>query len=231
MPARFAVRGHGHARLHLVIVAEGDFEQEISDGVLAMKSGAVRLSCAHAQHRLAFGDAGATCAIMEAEGPFWTRVFTRALGPRENVFGAVTPAQALALAQVGGVEQLVASRDAVLGFGRMLARLSSDEVHAPAWLDDAVDLLDRGTIRSVSAIARRLERDRVHFARSFVAHTGFRPSEYRALRRAGDAVTALRAADASLCDIALEHGFTHQSHMTNTFRALLGVAPGRLRGL
>lgn len=230
IPPRFAINGHGHAQPHLVIVSGGDLEQEMSGRVYALRKGSARLSRAHAQHRLAFGGNGADCVMMEAGGVFWSRIFTRALGKGDNAFTDIALKQVLSLGASGSAEHLAASPGRLLAFGEILASFRHPERVPPAWLDEALNLLDRGAAHSLFALAEQLRRHRTHFTRSFAAHVGFLPSEYRALRRAASAAAAVREGDVRLCDVALEHGFAHQSHMTNAFRELFGVPPSQLRG-
>lgn len=229
MPPNFAISGHGHARPHLVIVEAGNFDHEIGRDIHAVKTQGVRLSRACAEHRLAFGSGGATCVIFEAGGAFWERVFVRALGRRESAFASLTAEQAQALKQSLTAEDITASPQTLRAFGRTLAALKRPESEPPPWLEEMIEMLDRGAALKITALAEKLRRDRTHLTRSFADHLGFLPSEYRMLRRAAAAAGAVRAADTRLCDIALEYGFAHQSHMTNTFRTLFGVSPSRLR--
>ncbi len=126
-------------------------------------------------------------------------------------------------------EDIAASPQTLRAFGRTLAALKRPEREPPQWLDEMIELLGRDAAPSIAALANVLRRDRTHLTRSFADHVGFLPSEYRSLRRAAAAAAAVRVADARLCDVALECGFAHQSHMTNTFRTLFGVSPSRLR--
>lgn len=229
IPAGVARRGHGHASPHLVLVSGGDFEEAADGKVRELGARAVRLSRANATHDLVFGENGARCLMIESKGPFWRRLFDRALNGREHVFGLAAHEQIAALTDLNSAEDLARSSKRALAFGQLLAVLERGEHRAPAWLDDAVWALDRGADASIGGIARSLQRDRVHFTRAFASYMGMRPSEYRALRRVGAAVVALRERSDKLSDIALAYGFAHQSHMTNDFRAVLGVTPGRLR--
>lgn len=229
IPPHFAITGHGHPRPHLVVVEAGDFEHEIGRELHSVKTRGVRLSRARAQHQLAFGSDGAACTIVEAGGAFWDRVFVRALGSRENAFASISGEQAEGLKQSLTAEDIAASPEKLLAFGRTLAAFKRPESDPPPWLDEMIELLDRGDGASIVATAQTLRRNRTHLTRSFAAHLGFLPSEYRMLRRAAAAARAVRVADARLCDVALECGFAHQSHMTNAFRTLFGVSPSRLR--
>lgn len=108
MPPNFAINGHGHVRPHLVIVEAGNFEHRIGRDIHAVKTKGVRLSRARAEHQLAFGSGGATCAIFEAGGAFWERIFVRALGRRESAFASLTAEQAQALKQSLTAEDITA---------------------------------------------------------------------------------------------------------------------------
>jgi AraC-like DNA-binding protein len=81
---------------------------------------------------------------------------------------------------------------------------------------------------SLGDIARALAVSPFHLARLFRRHTGISLHGYRtrvrllqALERIGDALGALT-------DLALELGFSSQSHFTDAFRRAFGVPPGAM---
>lgn len=80
----------------------------------------------------------------------------------------------------------------------------------------------------VSGIARRLGLSREAFTRRFAAQTGLPPHAWRLVDRLNVARERLRG-DADLADLALELGFTDQSHLGRHFRRVFGVSPGRYR--
>ncbi len=225
---RATMVGHSHRRSLLLIVSAGDLEEACDESVQPLCAGSVRISRPGAAHDLAFGADGARCTLIGADGPFWSRIYARALRGRAQAFAAITADAAPYLAGANS-EALLRSRAATLAFGRVLSVLEHGEPQrAPAWLDESLDALDRGGDRRVGQIARTLRRDRVHFARAFAAHVGLRPREYRAVRRLAAALAAL-GSEQRLSEIALEVGYAHQSHMNNAFRALLGRSPARVR--
>lgn len=229
IPGRLAASGHGHARAILMVVSKGDLEEDLADDVRSLAAGAVRLSEPGAVHELQFGAEGARCTLIECAGPFWSRVFARALRGRTNAFAGVdrTEAQKLAQTDVGG---LLRSESLLTALGRTLAILEHGERRElPSWYADARDALNGANERRVAHIASSVRRDRTHFARAFAAYSGFRPVEYRALRRLAAALESL-SSDAPLVDVALASGYAHQSHMNNAFRALLGAPPTQFRG-
>jgi AraC-like DNA-binding protein len=67
-----------------------------------------------------------------------------------------------------------------------------------------------------------------HFARSFRKVVGLAPHAYLLQRRIAEAKRLL-VGGASIAQTAFACGFTDQSHLTNRFRAVLGVTPGQYR--
>lgn len=68
-----------------------------------------------------------------------------------------------------------------------------------------------------------------HFARAFKQATGITPARYVMERRLALARELLAGTGVSLAGVAHDAGFASQSHMTDSFRRLLGTTPGRYR--
>ena len=68
-----------------------------------------------------------------------------------------------------------------------------------------------------------------HFSRSFKLALGIGPQHYVIQRRLERAKTLIRRTDQPLAWVALEAGFTDQSHLTSVFRRETGVTPGQFR--
>ena len=66
-------------------------------------------------------------------------------------------------------------------------------------------------------------------ARELRAATGRSPARYALERRVARARERLERTDRTLAEVALECGFSSQSHMTSAFTRLLGTSPGRYR--
>ena len=64
-----------------------------------------------------------------------------------------------------------------------------------------------------------------HFARAFKQHVGMSAGDYLRRIRVAAAVRRLENAEGSLCEIALETGFSDQSHMGRYFRRYLATTP------
>lgn len=68
-----------------------------------------------------------------------------------------------------------------------------------------------------------------HCARKFTVSTGMSLARFINVRRVQRAIDHLRQADTCLASLALDLGFSSQSHMTRVFSACTGVSPARYR--
>ena len=68
-----------------------------------------------------------------------------------------------------------------------------------------------------------------HFARAFRQSVGVPPNNYIVQRRVEHAQQLLRNTDLPLSEIAIEAGFTDQSHLARHFRTITGVSPSLAR--
>ena len=68
-----------------------------------------------------------------------------------------------------------------------------------------------------------------HFARAFRQSLGIPPHNYIVQRRIEHAQQLLRNTDLPLSEIAIEAGFTDQSHLARHFRTITGVSPSLAR--
>jgi AraC-like DNA-binding protein len=81
---------------------------------------------------------------------------------------------------------------------------------------------------SLDEVARAVGLSAFHLARLFRRHTGFSLHGYRTRIRLLRALDRLEEARGALTDLALELGFSSQSHFTDAFRRAFGVPPGAL---
>lgn len=79
---------------------------------------------------------------------------------------------------------------------------------------------------SLDSIAREIGLSRFHFIRMFKKHTGLSPHQFRIQHRI-DAAKILIQKGVPFSEIALETGFSDQSHFTNTFRQSTGLTPSQ----
>jgi AraC family transcriptional regulator len=121
--------------------------------------------------------------------------------------------------------------DRLLGLSAALAEDAAPESAAPPWLAIALealaDLAGEAGLR-VQDIAQLAGVHPVHLARVFMGRLGCSPGH--AIRQARvERVAASLARGRKLSDIAQEHGFADQAHMTRCFRASYGTTPSAFR--
>ena len=78
---------------------------------------------------------------------------------------------------------------------------------------------------SLDAIATEIDMSRFYFCRLFKKSTGITPYQYLIRCRIDRAKILLRQGKLSIADIALEVGFSNQSHFTKHFKRLVGTTP------
>jgi len=101
----------------------------------------------------------------------------------------------------------------------------------PRWLERVREQIHDEFTRALTlaALAQTGGVHRVHLARAFRWHYGCTVGEYIRQRRVEFACHRLTGPDDRLSVIAFDAGFADQSHLTNTFRRLVGMTPGAFR--
>jgi AraC-like DNA-binding protein len=101
----------------------------------------------------------------------------------------------------------------------------------PVWLYDALREAHSNwqSTPDVDALASRCGLSVQHFYRAWKKHLGVTPGTYSLILRLDHARGLIWATDMSISQIALETGFSDQSHLTRTLAAYTGVPPVKLR--
>ena len=107
----------------------------------------------------------------------------------------------------------------------VLARRSRRSASNAAMWTDASTMFDWTSTRPITELARCIGVHPTHFCRAFKQSTGLRPSMYRRRERVNRASRLLLNTGAAISQIALDCGFSDQSHFTNTFRSVTGMPP------
>lgn len=84
---------------------------------------------------------------------------------------------------------------------------------------------------SLGDMAMRVGLSPSHFAKKFRQTTGLSLQRFINRRRIRAAMDSLRNQDEPLAQVALDHGFTSQSHLTRLFSDLTGLTPAKFRKL
>jgi AraC family transcriptional regulator len=92
----------------------------------------------------------------------------------------------------------------------------------------ALEYIERnlGSKLRVREIADRVALSERHFSRAFKRSLGSSPMAYVGARRVDRAKLMVASTRGKLTDIALACGFSDQSHLTKSFRRVVGMSPG-----
>jgi AraC family transcriptional regulator len=117
--------------------------------------------------------------------------------------------------------------------GTISGPFETETRHVPSWLVQARQIIQDcyGTGVTVRAVADCLGIHSVHLARAFRQHFHISPSEYVSRCRILRARELLVSSRHGLAEIALEVGFSDQSHLTNAFRREMAMTPAVYRRL
>ncbi len=104
----------------------------------------------------------------------------------------------------------------------------------PDWLSKVLNMSkphEGDSLVSVDSLARKAKRHPDYFSRCFKKHFGETYCNFRSRNRVCQAARMLTGTTTSPAEIALNCGFSDQSHMTRMFMAHIGTPPARLRDL
>lgn len=119
---------------------------------------------------------------------------------------------------------LLARLKAVKPWGARASALSAAQVRQ---IEDAMQSAP-GAAHSISELAAFLEVSPRHFARCFKAATGLTPGQRLRQIRVAHARELIKAGE-ELAEVAIDCGYSSQSHLTAQFKAETGITPGAFR--
>lgn len=236
---------HCHTDSTIALIASGSLEERGDKGVHHARVASVVFKPAGTLHSDVFGPAGARTLQIRLPSPRvadpigWTATvksyrwvdggpLARALLHLYRVFAGADISAELALEETLCEIAAIASREP--REVPATARLSHGR---PAWMRRVVDRLlsDVFATPRVSELAIEAGVHPVYLARAFRRHQRCSIGEFVRRQRVAEVCRRLTTSTASLASIALDSGFSDQSHLCRVFRAELGLTPSAYRKL
>jgi len=233
-PPGSVLHPHRHDRHILAIMLGGAFETRIARRRLDCAAGTVWTEPCEEPHANFVGSGGAHVVVVQPQAG------AADLGPFDALLDAVwaTPDPVIAsdalriAAEVAAPDSLSAiTLDALVVIicaraARMRARVQSGRA-PPSWLERAREFVHahhRGS-PTLSQVAAAADVPAWHLAREFRRYFRASIGEYARALRLTWAVEQLGATDTPISEIALQAGFTDQSHFNRACRSATGLAP------
>jgi AraC family transcriptional regulator len=238
--ARTLMRAHEHEAPCLSLLVRGAFIEQIGASERGYTRGQFAYLPAGVVHSQAFGAAGAQqiifqphsdwidylseCGASLADAPHANAPIFRQLGDRllhelrrDDRFSA--------LAREGILLELIAA------FARH-GKSTKSTGTPPPWLSAVRDYLLQGacTPLSMRQLARVAGRHEIHLAKDFRRFFGTSVGEFARRLRIEQVARLLLRSDTSICDIAIDCGFSSHSHLCREFKARFGITPSNYRG-
>ncbi len=237
-PAGFTMERHRHDDACIQVVLQGKFHEDGWRHDPIFTAGEVLFRPAGFEHANAATDEisiGLSLQLDAASAPEpiadWIKRSAPMLG-RDPHIGVLASRISRELATPDGFSPTIIDAlcvELLVQLFRIAGRDSDDPM--PRLANEAADLIrDRLDVPlSIESVAKALGTDRFRLNRAFSRHKGMSPAEFLRLLRIEKAKRLLLETREPLSAIALMCGFADQSHMTKSFRAIVGVPPARFR--
>ena len=230
---------HAHATASVAVVLKGGWEGELDRRTSNLGRGdTVLVTPAGARHWNAFFPAETEVIVVELEPersrlpPEYRSLLSEPATLHRRGLGGLAARLAAELRAPDAHSPLL-SEGLALELLATVARASGSERGSgrPAWLDRAEECLRGGLSRgwTLDALSREVEVEPARLLRAFRRFLESTPADYLRQLRVDEARRLLSDTERPIADIALETGFTDQSHLTRVFRRSLGETPAAFR--
>lgn len=230
-PCGNEVKLHGHADAHLMLAVGGGYATD-ADGELDPERPAFIYNPAWVEHRDRFLTPGWFFSLSIAPERMAGLQSAARLPDSPSVLSrpaAYAAARRLLAACAAGEEAAVLEALCLELLDAAAGPETADH-EPPAWLRRAAEALREQPQLRIDALAREAGVHPVHLARAFRRFFGCTPGEYLRGERLERAARLLGSGRRPVAEVALDCGFSDQSHFTRRFTSAFGVPPARFRG-
>lgn len=224
-------------RGYMVVVLDGAVSKSFAADSTTLSRSSVATLPAGATHSSAFAPQSTQVVAVRPADSQAVALFGSLLSRRRHVKAAASTTLGWRIAcelESHDASWTLALEGLVLQLLATVGRASEDPpVRAAGWLRAACDLMHERVPDhpSLAELAAAVGRHPTHVARAFRREYGVTVTEYSRSLRLEWARAQIALGDAPLARVAIDAGFSDQSHFTRAFRRHAGVTPGRYREL
>jgi len=231
-PVSRKIPRHEHELAYVTVVLGGDYLEGDRGKLEELRAFTAVFNPSGVQHATVIGPAGASFFTIELRARLLSQVRLPADTRFDRGAGAMLwPGLRLYSAFKSGTTDPLVLESNVLELLGAIAGFASPEKTAPWWLGRVKERLheefpDNIRMRDLAGDAGVHP---VHLARAFRKTEKLTPGEYLQRVRVRSACHRLRERDYPLAAIAMECGFSDQSHFTRVFKKLMKTTPAQFR--
>ncbi len=233
-PVGMSVGAHDHEATCLNLVLDGGYGETLRTRSEVFAANTLLFRPSGVVHENNFESVSANCLLIECDHADLIQVLeqpVRERGPAVSRDPRLVLRAARILSEVyeGDDASMMVVEDLVTSV--LSAMLCGRSPTASARVECAEELL-RANYRetwSLAALGRQVGLHPAHLGRGFRQLTGCSVGEFVRGLRVLHVIRALRCVDRPIAEIALEAGFSDQSHCTRVFRRFVGQSPSRFR--
>ncbi len=220
---------HSHQSAYFCFVRRGSFRERWKRGSSEHHQDEVIFHPSGDEHANAFLDSS-RCFNVELQPRYATGPAERTSLDRKAVRGIL--ASLYREYREGTPSPLVIEGLVYQLLGEAFERPAAGSQRRPAWLQQVRDEVDRRFLEplTVRQLSESVNVHPVHVARAYRKEYGATVGEHVRSLRVSYAQELLRNREISLSDIALEAGFSDQSHFSRLFKRSTGMTPRKYRG-
>jgi AraC family transcriptional regulator len=237
-PAGLELSRHSYPSAQLIYVLDGEYaENSAGASEIRCQARALRYlppDFAHSNHF----ESGARCLVVTIDPEMFARVASLN-NSLEHPASIETPVSMWLTQKLYREFQQGDSSSTLSLEGILLELLAETARHAgsgpvrivPEWLRVARAYVEANYLRALSLadIARVAHVHRVHLARQFRSYFATSVGEFLRRKRVEHACHLVSTTNSSLAEVAIDCGFSDQSHFSATFRKVMGLTPARFR--
>ncbi len=224
--ARVPEHAHDWPALSIFVLGRYFNETELGETLIAHPSAI--LYRAGAAHRNVVGQTGFEQIEIEFD-PDWLGAALIPNAPVSRWLGGPIGAESRVLARLVAFEADEDRLRAAVRHFVQRARSRQRELMVPSWIGAITRSLSEDAMLRVGELARELRRHPSWLGTAYRRATGEGLAEAAARLRLERAACLLRETDRTGADVAQDAGFCDQSHMSRTFRRLLGRSPSAVK--